>query len=284
MEETLTTGLETQVQDNNTENNSMENMTMEQMSQQVPQGIDEALWDKEKGSLNQDAVLERLSAKDKEIENYKKQALDMRRKISKGIETPESAEKYAELYTADEKYDTILNDKESNAGKYINQSMANIDKLAFDNGMTKEQANAVKNAFLQVMEEVSIIDTRTDEQKATDKAQYIKEQKAMLGDKAEEIIKDNVEFCQNYGVFDNEEKKFLLESVGKSAVANKVVAKIRELFGEKVSSIPSVSADNLPSDIELAKEYNNPATTDARRMEIIQQRINAGRTDMLPVV
>ena len=284
MEETLTSGLETQVQESNTENNSMDNMTMEQMNQQVPQGIDEALWDKEKGSLNQDAVLERLSAKDKEIENYKKQALDMRRKISKGIETPESADKYAELYTADEKYNAILSDTESNAGKYINASMKNIDKIAFDNGMTKEQANAMKNAFLKVMEEVSIIDTRTDEQKASDKAQYIKEQKAILGDKAEEIIKENVEFCKNYGVFDNEEKKFLLESAGKSAVANKVIAKIRELFGEKVSNIPTVSADNLPSDMELAKEYNRPETSDARRMEIIQQRINAGRTDPLPVV
>ncbi len=284
MEENLTTGLDAQVQDNNTENNSMENMTMEQMSQQVPEGIDEELWDKEKGALKQDAVLERLSSKDKEIENFKKQALDMRRKISKGIETPDSAEKYAELYTADEKYNAILSDTESNAGKYINASMKNIDKIAFDNGMTKEQANAMKNAFLQVMEEVSIIDTRTDEQKASDKAQYIKEQKAILGDKAEEIIKENVEFCKNYGVFDNEEKKFLLESAGQSAVANKVIAKIRELFGEKVSNIPSVSADNLPSDMELAKEYNRPETSDARRMEIIQQRINAGRTDPLPVV
>ena len=148
MEENLTTGLDTQVQDNNTENNSMENMTMEQMSQQVPEGIDEELWDKEKGALKQDAVLERLSSKDKEIENFKKQALDMRRKISKGIETPDSAEKYAELYTADEKYNAILSDTESNAGKYINASMKNIDKIAFDNGMTKEQANAMKNAFL----------------------------------------------------------------------------------------------------------------------------------------
>jgi hypothetical protein len=58
------------------------------------------------------------------------------------------------------------------------------------------------------------------------------------------------------------------------------------MFGGQGKDIPTVevSGSGLSSDLSLATEYNKPETSQARRIEILQQRRDAGRTEKLPLV
>ena len=138
---------------------------------------------------------------------------------------------------------------------------------------------------MKYAEEVQIIDGRTEEEKAQAKAEYIAQQKKLLGDDAEVILKENKKFTENYGLWSEDERKYLLGEMNKSAVANSIWQKVRKLFGANPSDdIPTrgVSVSGLADDRTLADEYYNEATTDSRRMEILQMRIDAGRTGGLP--
>lgn len=245
----------------------------------VPEGVDPELWDESTMTLKKDAVLERLKSKDAEIEKYKKQSLDMRRKLSKGVETPENIEDYAADYIFDEKYDSTLADKDSDISKYVNSAMNEINKLAVENGFTLQQTKVVKDKFMQVMEDVSLIDTRSDDEKAKSRAAYIQEQKKLLGDDADNIIKSNANWVANYNFFEGPAKEFLSKALQDSAAGNLVVYQIRQLLRDKTAvnnSIPTMPAsDGLPSDEEYRKEWKE--ATPERRMRIIQERMAAGR-------
>lgn len=245
----------------------------------VPEGVDPELWDESTMTLKKDAVLERLKNKDAEIEKYKKQSLDMRRKLSKGVETPEKVEDYAADYVFDEKYDSTLADKDSDISKYVTSAMDEINKLAVENGFTLQQTKIVKDKFMQVMEDVSLIDTRSDDEKAKSRAAYIQEQKKLLGDDADNIIKSNANWVANYNFFEGPAKEFLSKALRDSAAGNLVVYQIRQLLRDKTTannSIPTMPAsDGLPSDEEYRKEWKE--ATPERRMRIIQERMAAGR-------
>lgn len=249
----------------------------------VPEGVDPELWDESTMTFKKDAVLERLKSKDAEIEKYKKQSLDMRRKLSKGVETPEKIEDYAADYVFDEKYDSTLADKDSDISKYVNNAMNEINKLAVENGFTLQQAKIVKDKFMQVMEDVSLIDTRSDDEKAKSRATYIQEQKKLLGDDADNIIKSNAKWVANYNFFEGPAKEFLSKALQDSAAGNLVVYQIRQLLRDKTTvnnSIPTMPAsDGLPSDVEYRKEWKE--ATPERRMKIIQERMAAGREEDL---
>ena len=251
----------------------------------IPEGFDADIFDTETMTLKQDKVAERLKSLKEESEKYKKQAVDMRRKLSKGVDTPATKEEYAEGYALDSKYDEALADKDSPVSKYVDASLKNFDNIAMENGFTLQQANIVKDLFMKVMEEVSIIDTRSDEVKEAERAKFIEQQRKLLGDDADKIIRQNADWVANYNFFDKGEKQVLSDMIKGSATGNMIVAKIRKLFGQNEIEIPAtVSADGLADDVTLAKEYNRPDTTPQRRQEIIKQRIAAGRTGNLPTV
>ena len=250
----------------------------------IPEGFDEDIFDTETMTLKQDKVAERLKNQVGEIEKYKKQAMDMRRKLSKGVDTPATKEEYADGYAFDSKYDIAMSE-DTPVSQYVNGSMKYIDEVAMDNGFTLQQANLVKDMFMKVMEDVQLIDTRSEEQKQEARAKFIAEQKEKLGEHAETIIRQNAEWVANYNFFDKGEKQVLNDLVKNSATGNMIVAKIRKLFGQNNIEIPAtVSVDGLADDVTLAKEYNDPKTTNERRIEIIKQRTAAGRTNKLPTV
>lgn len=250
----------------------------------IPDGFDEDIFDTETMTLKQDKVAERLKNQVGEIEKYKKQAMDMRRKLSKGVDTPATKEEYADGYAFDSKYDIAMSE-DTPVSQYVNGSMKYIDEVAMDNGFTLQQANLVKDMFMKVMEDVQLIDTRSEEQKQEARAKFIAEQKEKLGEHAETIIRQNAEWVANYNFFDKGEKQVLNDLVKNSATGNMIVAKIRKLFGQNNIEIPAtVSVDGLADDVTLAKEYNDPKTTNERRIEIIKQRTAAGRTNKLPTV
>ncbi len=253
----------------------------------VPEGIDKELFDEESRTLKVDAVREALKKKDADIENYKKQATDMRRKLSKGVDIPKDIKDYAEKYVPDDRYINFVEDKESEVGKHISDVMGALDNFAFNHGLSIETTKDFKDLVLSYMEDVKILDTRSDEEKAADDAKFLKEQKEILGDNADQIIKDNLNFFKNYGIFNDDEKKLLMSSMGKNAAWNTIGFKIRKLFGQNTTAdIPNggVAIGGLPDDVTLAKEYNAATTSPQRRMQILQQRIDSGRTGKLPTV
>lgn len=251
----------------------------------IPEGLDEEIFDTETRQLKEAAVVERLKKNNEDIERWKKQANDMRRKLSKGVDAPEKVEAYAEGYVPEERYEFVMDDNETTEGKHIHGVLESLDKFSFDHGLSVETAKDLKNLYMKYAEEVQIIDGRTEEEKAQAKAEYIAQQKKLLGDNAEEILKDNKRFTENYGLWSDDEKKYLLGEMNKSAVANSIWQKVRKLFDANPSSdipVRGVSVSGLADDRTLADEYYNEATTDQRRMEILQLRIDAGRTGGLP--
>lgn len=252
----------------------------------IPEGLDEEIFDAETRTLKEAAVVERLKKNTEEIGRWKKQANDMRRKLSKGVEAPEKVEEYAEGYVPEERYEFMMDDNESNAGKHIHEVLSELDKFAYDHGMSKQANKDLKDMYMRYAENVQIIDGRSEEEKDKARAEYVAEQKKLLGPDAEQIIKDNVRFTKNYGMWTDDERKWLMGEMNKSAVANSFMNKVRKLFGENTSEdipVRGVSVSGLADDRTLADEYYKAETTDARREQILQMRRDAGRTGGLPM-
>lgn len=252
----------------------------------IPEGLDDEIFDAETRTLKEDKVVERLKQNQTDIERWKKQANDMRRKLSKGVDAPENIEDYAEQFVPNERYEFLVGDTETDVGKHINEVLSLLDKFAYSHGLSVETAKDLKNMYLGYTEDVKISDPRTEDEKAQDRASYIAEQKNKLGENAETIIRDNVKFFREYGIFSDEEKKELLYAMDKSATWNSIGMKIRKLFGQNTSTdipVKSSLVSGLADDETLAKEYYDEKTSDARRMQILQSRIDAGRTGRLPM-
>ena len=245
-----------------------------------PEGMEAELY--EKGALSADKVKERIEALKSEVQSAKTNEANMRKKLSTKGTVPEKVEDYGE-YTPDEAYKEYYENEDYKEG--LEANLKAIDKLAFDNGMTKDQCKAVKDAFNKLIVENGIV-----EDKATIEArnqEYIKAEMEKLGKDAVQVIAKNVEFVKNDNRFNEPEKEFLLNMMDSGgAVAVTIVNKMRlghggEFAGDNI--IPaSGSSGGIPSDTDLAREYYNSETTSARRAEIIKQRIEAGRTGKLP--
>lgn len=251
----------------------------------IPEGFDEEIFDAETRTLKESAVQERLKSLNEQVESYKKQANDMRRKLSKGVDAPDKIEDYDTGYKFDERYEFLEGD-ESNNATHVKDVLKALNDFAFNHGLSVETTKDLKDMYLKYAEEVQIIDGRTDEEKEEARVNFINEQKKLLGDGADTIIKENLKFFKEYGFFNDDEKKALLGAMDKSAVWNSIGYKMRKLFGQNSSAdipIRHGVISGLADDVTLAREYYNDATSDARRMEILQQRIDAGRQGRLPM-
>ena len=251
----------------------------------IPEGLDDEIFDAETRTLKEDKVVERLKQNTADIEKWKKQANDMRRKLSKGVDAPDKVEAYAENYVPEERYDFVMEDNETDVGKHIHEVLGKLDEFAYKHGMSVETAKDLKNLYMEYAENVQIIDCRSEEEKAAEKEKYLAEQRKMLGDNADTILKENKKFAEDYGLWSDDERKYILSEMNKSAIANSVYGKVRKLFGQNPSDdipVRGVSVSGLADDRTLADEYYNPSTSDERRMEILQLRIDAGRRGGLP--
>lgn len=245
-----------------------------------PEGMEAELYDN--GILSADKVKERIAALKADVESAKTNENNMRKKLSTKGTVPDKVEDYGE-YTPDEAYKEFYENEDYKES--LEANLKAIDKLAFENGMTKDQCKAVKDAFNKLIVENGLV-----EDKATIEArnqEYVKAEMEKLGSNAVEVITKNVEFVKNDNRFNENEKEFLLNMMDTGgAIAVTIVNKMRlghggEFAGDNI--IPAQgSSGGLPSDTELAREYYNKQTTDARRFEIIQQRLSAGRTGKLP--
>lgn len=245
-----------------------------------PEGMEAELYDN--GALSADKVKERIEALKSEVETAKTNEANMRKKLSTKGTVPEKEEDYAEYEPAEE-YKAFYENEEYKEG--IAANLKAIDKLAFENGMTKDQCKAIKDAFNQLMVDNGLVESPEAIKARND--EFVKTEMEKLGADAERIIKANVTFVKNDNRFNEAEKNLLIEFMDtRGAAAVNIVNKMRLDFGGEYAGdniIPSSSAsDGLASDVDLAREYYNKDTSQARRFEIIQKRIEAGRTGKLP--
>ena len=222
-------------------------------------------------SNDEDERLPRFARNDREVGSNNREDGN-NNKETKGIEYD---------YKPDSKYEKYYNED-----KETQNNLKQFNKLAQDNNFTKEQHKAIVDFMNGILEKVGVFDTRSETEIKVDNENWIKEEKAKLGKDADNIINSNVELVNNFGMFNEEQKKELLNFMGKGALSCSIVNIIKNcLLGGTSKNIPTdLNIGGLPDDYTLAKEYNNPNTTEKRREEIIKQRIEAGRNGFLPIV
>lgn len=245
-----------------------------------PEGMEAELYDN--GALSADKVKERIEALKSEVETAKTNEANMRKKLSTKGTVPDKEEDYAE-YKPSEEYKAFYENEAYKEG--IAANLKAIDKLAFENGMTKDQCKAIKDAFNKLMVDNGLVED-PETQKARNE-EFVRTEKEKLGADADRIIKANVTFVKNDSRFNEEERNLLIEFMDtRGASAVNIINKMRLDFGGEYAGdniIPASGASGgLPSDTELAREYYAKDTTQARRFEIMQKRIEAGRAGKLP--
>ena len=245
-----------------------------------PEGMEAELYDN--GALSADKVKERIDTLKSEVETAKTNEANMRKKLSTKGTVPDKEEDYAE-YEPPEEYKAFYENEAYKEG--IAANLKAIDKLAFENGMTKDQCKAIKDAFNKLMVDNGLVED-PETQKARNE-EFVRTEKEKLGADADRIIKANVTFVKNDSRFNEEERNLLIEFMDtRGASAVNIINKMRLDFGGEYAGdniIPASGASGgLPSDTELAREYYAKDTTQARRFEIMQKRIEAGRAGKLP--
>lgn len=245
-----------------------------------PEGMEAELYDN--GALSADKVKERIDTLKSEVETAKTNEANMRKKLSTKGTVPDKEEDYAE-YEPSEEYKAFYENEAYKEG--IAANLKAIDKLAFENGMTKDQCKAIKDAFNKLMVDNGLVED-PETQKARNE-EFARTEKEKLGADADRIIKANVTFVKNDSRFNEEERNLLIEFMDtRGASAVNIINKMRLDFGGEYAGdniIPASGASGgLPSDTELAREYYAKDTTQARRFEIMQKRIEAGRAGKLP--
>jgi hypothetical protein len=263
-------GLDKKDDDNNSDDNSKDD------------GLDPELYDTQTKQLREDVVLERIkSFKEKEA-NWEKQVKDLRRIVSKG-KAPEDVQEY-QSYKPDTKFEKYYNfDDEANTE--VKEVINDIDLVSKDLGFNVEQNARVKDLINSVMEKAGIFDTRTQEQLELEREDWKREQLKKLGDNATNVIKETAEFIKNNNMFSEEEKESILRAADGDASLISGMYKLKKLIkGVGQVPIPGAETTGLADDYALAEEYNNPETSQSRRLEIIKLRQKAGRQGGLPVL
>lgn len=257
---------------------------------EVPEGFDADLFDTEKGVLLPEKVKEKIETIKKSEEQYKNQAEHYRKVISKGVKMPETAEEYAKDYKAPEEYGFLYSEESDPETKeFLEANLSAVDELSLEQGLSKTQNEAIKNKLHQLLVDAGVIEKPlTSEEKALQEAEnkkWIEEQYKSLG--GVENVRKVISHYQNFNVLNEAEREAVMKHMDGDPVLISAMNKLRiythgEEAGSDIPVTPSIGG--LADDNTLAHEYNNPQTTDARRMEILQQRINAGRTGKLPLV
>jgi hypothetical protein len=254
---------------------------------EYPEGFDEKTYDLATKSVKTEGIAEREADLKKEMENYKKQAQDMRKIISKG-KAKETADEYADGYVPQEGYEDFYN-FEDGANPEVKAGFDKVTKMSTEQALNTEQHRAVTDLMNELMTDVGALDTRTPEQREIQQKDWLREENKKLSDdpvEAVRIINQTVEWVDGMNVFSDSEKETLGKVMDSGAEGVAIVNKFRTMFGGQGKDIPTVevSGSGLSSDLSLATEYNKPETSQARRIEIMTQRRESGRVGGLPIV
>lgn len=247
--------------------------TNQDITAEYPEGFDAKLYNLETKTLRDDKVREILEANKKTIEDLEKQKTELRKIIGKGKE-PENIEDYEKSYTPDSRYQNFYETEESK------ELVKNFNELAKNTGINLEQHKKILDFINSTLEQNGVIDTRTEEQKTLQEQDFIANEKKKLGKDANHIIAKTVEFIDNFGGFNEEQRKALKQFANSGATGVSIIYTLSNaLMGTSREEIPTdVNIGGLADDYTLKREYMNDNTTDERRAEIINLRIKAGRT------
>lgn len=238
-----------------------------------PEGFDAELYNLETNTLREDKVKEVLENNKKTIEDLEKQKTELRKIISKGKE-PETLEDYEKSYRPDSRYQNFYESEESK------ELIKDFNELAKNSGINIEQHKLILDFINNTLEKTGVIDTRTEEQKKLQEQDFIANEKKKLGKDANSIIAKTVEFIDNFGGFNEEQRKSLKQFANTGATGVSIIYTLSNaLMGTSREEIPTdVNIGGLADDYTLKREYMDDNTTDERRAEIINLRIKAGRT------
>lgn len=216
---------------------------------------------------------EKLTTKWKEtsekLTTSEKRINDLRAKLSKAGK-PEHADQY---FFKNEKFETVVDMPE------VKEGLQSLKEKCHERGLGQNEFEFMAEELLTQLRDNGVIDTRSKEEK--DK--FIQSEKAKLGQNADEIIDNNVNFIKNSKMFNEEEKNIVLNLMGQGAGFIKIIDKLTRNIGNPspVPLNPTIANDGLPSDVELYAEYMKPETTEFRRQQIMENRHKVGRTGKL---
>jgi hypothetical protein len=238
----------------------------------------------EDGKFNKEGAEAYIKEQKEKEDKAEKRIKDLRVKLSAGKEAPEKPDEYFLDYKAPEKYAKLFDEKAP--------SKAEVDKLkdkfskAFHSSvLTKKQAEDMSNLMLETLEEYGVVDARTEEQRKIADIERRENTRKELGPNADSIIRESELFVKRTDMFDENTQKQLLglmDRLGAGFIST--IHQLRGMVGDSAGrNIPvnPQALDGLKPDSELAREYLDPATTQARKDEIIRLRHAANRPGRL---
>lgn len=235
------------------------------------------------GKFNQEGAKEYVTEIADREKHLEERLLGMRRIVSRNGEVVEKAEAYFQDFAPPPRFEKFFNEETPKETKeYLHGMTNNLSKKYLDIGLNQQQALEVSNSILEIMEQVGVLDTRTDQQRYIDDQKFITSQKASLGANAETIIREAEVFILNANEFDAKQKNKMIDMIkaGDMGLVS-VMHSIKDAFGKNTGGVPSniTNLGGLKPDSELRDEYKTAG--DARRSEIISQRHKAGRKGKL---
>lgn len=235
-----------------------------------PEGLPNELWDKKQGTLIVDKTLE-------ELNKQTKMASDFRKKISKGLKAdmPEKPEGYIFEPVKD------ISDLKIGEDEHGKKTLETAKQAAFKSGIGQSQFNDFVNNYFKNLLDTGIIKKPLSEAEAKlENQKFMAEQKAKLGDNAEKIITGNVQWIeQNYkhGIFNEADKKILVDFLDKSAENILIIDKLRKLTGEPEMPIINTKIEGLPSDEEIMRKRSAGEYSEEEFDKVMAARLKAGR-------
>lgn len=219
----------------------------------------------------------------KEIEHREKRIADLRKMVSTKDDFVNDKKEFFQDFAPKDKFNKYFSEETPAETKEVMSKMQEqlADKY-FTLGLNKKQAYEMSNQVLDIMEEVGVLDTRTQEQVYIDKQKWIDKQKEKLGSNADSIIREAREFIFNSPSFTPSTKNKMIdmmEEIGADFVG--VVHQMKDAFGSNTGGVPMTPSGivGLPSDDELRIEYQK--ATPERKEQIIRARHTHGRTGKL---
>jgi len=234
-------------------------------------------------SFNPEGMNEVMTEMTAVKDSAEKSAMDMRKMVSAKGEIVSTKEGYFNTYKADDRFNKFFHEDTPVETK---EAMDDIKSKLADKylslGFNKKQGSEVSDSILEIMEEFGVLDTRTEDQKLTEKQTNVDAQKLALGANAEVLIREANVFLSNTPQLSAEVKELLAGMMETNAAGTtNLLHQLKGQFGGAGTGIPSGidSLGGLASDAELWAEYGKANPT--RRTQINAQRGAAGRTGML---
>jgi hypothetical protein len=235
------------------------------------------------GKFNADGAKEYLAEIQAEKQKYEERLLGLRKVVSRNGDVVKEPTEYFQDFAPPERFNKFFNEETPEETKeYLGGMINKLSSKYLDMGLNKQQALEMSNTILEVMEEVGVLDTRTEEQKYIDKQKLIAEQMGSLGANAEMLVREAEVFILNTPSFNATQKNRMLDMIKQGDVGLvDVIHSIKDSFGSKTGGVPSniTALGGLKSDAELRDEYSKASPE--RREEIIRQRHKAGRAGKL---